>query len=240
MDLPITQIGKLARFGLDAQMINGKTQNGPFKIVKKAPTAEPYPALWNHHAKKDNFWERKLTLTPDSYGVVRKGHKVRAMAIWSKTASRLHANRDFSLRSQCFSMVMTESEVMGGRAWPSIMLFKEEFEKPIVLWANSTLGLMSFWWIANRQQEGRSIVTLRKLPSLCVLDATRLSPEQLTECQKLFDEISSKTFLPATQSNTDSTRLLLDEKLFNILKLPAEILASLEVVRSQWCDEPTV
>ena len=238
--VPVVALEALARFGLDSQMINGKNQNGPFKVVKECGINHAYPALWGHHATKNSSWERKLVLEPDAYGIVRDGQKDSALNIWKKTASKLHANRDFSLRTQSLAMATTQTEVIGGRAWPSIILVNEQHLEPILLWANSTLGLMSFWWIANRQQEGRSSITLKKLPRLFVLDPRSLSSYQFKQCRKIFQDISSQTFLPASQAHHDSVRQLLDRRLFELLNVPLKMLDCLDVVRLQWSEEPTV
>ena len=235
------KVGDLAETGLDSQMVNGRRQNGPFEIRMGNPGVRAYKALWSHHAgKKAGDRERRLEVPPDSCGVVRKGMRGRALKIWERTASRLHANRDFRLNSQSLAMCMTRELTIGGRAWPALIPSKDEFVWPLVLWGNSTLGLMSFWQLGNRQQAGRSSLTLSKLPELLTVDATTLSRSQIDAFESLYRRFKKRVFLPANEAYRDPARVELDASLFEILGLPDRLLSGLEIVRLQWCSEPTV
>ena len=116
--LAIAYVRDLATAGLDSQMINGKAQNGPFIIKSANPGAKPYKTLWGHHAGRgDGDRERRLEVLPDSYGVVRKGLGERALEMWGRTASRVHANRDFRVNSQSLALCVTPEPTMG---WTSV------------------------------------------------------------------------------------------------------------------------
>ena len=239
--LRIATVGELARPGLDSQMVNGNRQNGPFVIKIESPQRQTYKALWSHHASvADGDRERRLLVSPDAYGLVRDGMEERAIKIWRRTASRLHANRDFRLNSQSLAMCVTDEPTIGGRAWPSLKPFVERFTWPLVLWANSTLGIIAFWWIGNRQQEGRASLTLTKLPRLLTLDARELTTEQNRTARRLFEDFSERPFLPAHEAHHDSTRQDLDAALFDMVGLPSRLLSNLATLRDQWCAEPTV
>ena len=202
--LPMTTVSKFAATGLDSQMINGIRQNGPFVIQKGDPNTKTFPALWSHHAgKNDGDRERKLEVLPDSFGIVRNGLDDDALDIWNRTASLVHANRDFRLNSQSLAMCVTPREVIGGRAWPSLHIECQKYIYPTVLWANSTLGLISFWWLGNRQQVGRVSLTLKKLPHLTTIDSRLLSPSQLAACECSFNKFKFRTFLPAFKAHHD-------------------------------------
>ena len=222
-------------------MVNGKPQNGPFVIRRGNPSLKSYKALWSHHAgHEEGDRERTLQVPPDSYGVVRKGMQERALEIWRRTASRLHANRDFRLNSQSLTMCVTAEPTIGGRAWPTLQPRLDRFTWPMVLWANSTLGLMVFWWQGNRQQLGRSSLTLSKLPRLLTLDARELSRRQFRDCERMFGDFRTRPFLPANEAYRDPVRQELDAALFDALGLPKPLLSSLDILRKQWCAEPTV
>jgi hypothetical protein len=75
-------------------------------------------------------------------------------------------------------MQFTPRRTIGGRAWTSISLTSEDQEKALVLWGNTSLGLLVHWWIANRQQSGRGNITPNVLEILPVLDVTALTADQ--------------------------------------------------------------
>ena len=111
----------------------------------------------------------------------------------------------------------------------------------MALWANTTLGLISFWWVSGRQQQGRAILTISNLPSLPVLDVRELDSRQLGIAKRIFEDFEDWTFLPANEAYRDETRKALDRAvLCELLGLPETILEPLDLLRLQWCSEPTV
>ena len=233
--IPIVTIGDIGARGFHDMQITGKA-NGPFDVIvrRDAPT---YPMLWGHDADR----ERRLVVAPDSEGRVRKGRQDRALDVWA-TASRLHLNRDFRLNSQSLAACLTTERSIGGRAWPNFTIDGDpRREEALALWANTTLGVISFWWVAGRQQQGRAILTISGLPSLPVLDVRELDVRQLGIAKQIFENFRDWTFLPANEAYRDDTRKELDRAvLCELLGLPESILEPLGVLREQWCSEPTV
>jgi len=106
---------------------------------------------------------------------------------------------------------------------------------------NSTLGIMAFWWHGTRQQQGRSRVSISRLPDLLTLDARALSAVQIESHEGLFQRFRAETFLPANEACRDTTRQALDAALLvDVLGLEAGLLDNLAILREQWCREPSV
>ena len=238
--LSTTQLGDLGREGLYHLDISGETSNGaprgPFEIVPIQGVPQ-YPVLWGHDAER----ERGLVVPPDSEGEVRPNCDDRAVTVWNATASRLHFNRDFQINSQSLTACLTPAKAIGGRAWPNFIPEQDEWTLPLVLWANTTLGLLSFWWVGTRQQQGRASLTITQLPRLTVLDPRTLSKEQLAQAEDIFERFKEKEFLPANEAYRDDARQALDRAvLVDLLHLPEEALEPLAILRDQWCAEPSV
>ena len=209
---------------------------GPFEIIPIQGVPQ-YPALWGHDAQR----ERSLVILPDSEGEVRPGCDDRAVTAWNATASRLHFNRDFQINSQSLAACLTPAKAIGGTAWPNFILEREEWTLPLVLWANTTLGLLAFWWIGTRQQQGRARLTITQLPRLTVLDPCALSEDQLTLTKDIFERYKKREFLPANEAYRDDVRQALDRAvLVDLLRLDEEALEPLAIMRDQWCAEPSV
>ena len=238
--LPITSLAALGSRGpLDRDIGTGKDGEppfrGPFKIVP-ANGAPSYPALWAHSAER----ERRLVVAPDTEGLVRPGCEERALAVW-RTAATLHFTLDFQINSQSLTACVTPAPCLGGRAWPSFQPGQPEWTDALVLWANSTLGLMTFWWLGSRQQQGRAIATISALPQLPVLDASALADEQLERAAAVFARFEGELFLPANEAYRDDARKALDRAvLVELLGLPEAVLSPLDNLRLQWCAEPSV
>ena len=114
-------------------------------------------------------------------------------------------------------------------------------ETATVLWANTTLGLMLFWWFGTTQQAGRSNLTISRLPNLPALDARAMSDAQHARAKGIFEDFRASPFLPANEAYRDPIRQALDEaELVDLIGLPRSVLHPLALLRTQWCGEPTV
>jgi len=236
-NIPITTLGQVADMGKYHTKFM-KSYGGAFERrgIRRGeiPT---YPILWKHNATN----ERTLIISPDKACDVVDGHEEKANDTWKNTASKLHSNRDFRMTSQSLAMCLTDKKSLGGRAWANVLPRNPAHELPLLLWSNSTLGLMLFWWTGTRQQLGRSCISISRLPDLPVLDPRALDDEQFALAQTIFNKFKNRKFKPANEADRDKTRQALDKAiLVDLLKLPAELLESLDLLREQWCAEPSV
>ena len=203
--LSIAQIEQIGQRGLDSQLLISAAHKGPFIKAPASPTAT-YPSLWNHDAKN----ETSIVCLPDSELIVKQGMEDRVAKVWA-TASRAHINRDFRFTSQPLTAAMTEHKSLGGVAWPNVKFSDSRFDYPFVLWHNSTLGLLLFWWHANRQQSGRGRKTIRSSGTLPMLDLSTLTDEQMVTAEAIFNEMRDKELKPAYLADADPNRALLDK-----------------------------
>ena len=244
--LAMTELRNVADRGVSETAIYDTPPQGAFDLHRikdpsDAPLHPTYPALWGHHAaRKDGERERRFVVPIDAYCTPRKGMQEKAAEVWSRTAHVLHSTRDFSFGSQSFAMCLTEEPSLGGRGWPNVLPREHRYMIPLLLWSNSSLGLMSFWFFGSRQQKGRASVTLSRLPELPVLDVRILSDDQIEKCELLFDQFKTRVFLSAREAFRDEARIALDSALFDILQLPKELDESLDLLRRQWRVEPSV
>ena len=216
--VPVSGIGKVGPLHMDINYNNSSGGiRGPFHVeplkTKAAPT---YPVLWAHDAKR----ERCMEFEADSEGIIRQGKdsdedkfaREKASRIWA-ISSHCHFNRDFRFNSQSTAMQFTSKKTIGGRAWTSIKLANAEQEKALVLWANSSLGLLIHWWHANKQQAGRGSIGVSALESLPVLDVTKLSKVALAKAVAIFDEMKHKELRPVNEIAQDAVRAEIDTRL---------------------------
>ncbi len=238
----IAPLGTLGERGLLHRDIAGAEvgrdglPRGPFD-VEPILGAPEHPMLWAHHAPR----ERRLVVAPDRDGQVRPGCADRAVDVWQRTATRLHFTLDFQINSQSLAACLTPKPSIGGRAWPNFRLREVAWDEAVALWANTTLGLMSFWWIGTRQQQGRAVLTIGRLPELPALDPRGWSPERIERARDLFREFEARPLRPASEADRCEVRQALDRAvLVDLLGLSADILGPLAELRTLWCAEPTV
>ena len=206
-----------------------------------------YPVLWAHGAQR----EITMCFDGDSEGLPLKGADEeeqesidkKIASVWA-TASHCHCNLDFRFNSQSTGMQFTPRRTIGGRAWLSILLKSKELEKVLVLWGNTSLGLMLRWWHSNKQQSGSGNIGKSTLQVMPVLNVTALAPQQLERAVNLFDYICLKPMLPIHEIDKDLVRKELDERFGReVLGLPEPMLRSggaLDVLRMKLAQEPSI
>ncbi len=250
--IPITTVAVIGKTGPIHRDINGKNPDGsirgPFSIKNaKAGSVPTYPALWAHDAKR----EQTMSFDGDSEGLPLKGADpeeqesidMKVSNIWA-TASHCHCNLDFRFNSQSTGMQFTPRRTIGGRAWLSILLKSPELEKALVLWANTSLGLLLRWWHSNKQQSGRGNIGKSTLQIMPILDVSALNEKQFDKAVEIFDVMCYKSLLPIHEIDKDPVRQELDERFArDVLGLPESILApggALEVLRMKLAQEPSI
>ena len=241
--VPTTRLGSLGKRGPVDRDLTGGAHNGrergPFELRRTPGAAPEYPMLWAHDATR----ERRMSVGPDAEGVPKTADDCpeRAAAMWEAHASRFHTNRDFRLNSQPLAACLTPEPCLGGTAWPTFRLDEDEWTVPVLLWMNSTLGLVEFWWRGTKQQQGRARITISRIPDLSVLDPRALDAGQRGACERIYRDLVEKDLRPAHEAHEDPVRKELDERLYGeVLGWGRAELEGVGVVRAKWCAEPTV
>ena len=235
--IPITTVAQICELGNYHMNIVGSGTQAAFHDPVVPPTMNAdYPMLWNHSSDR----EKRMVVEPDSEGRVKQGKETRAREIW-ESRSHAHYRADFRFNSEQLCIAYTESQSIGGTAWPNLKFDNHRAEIAFTLWGNSTLGLLGYWWQSSRQTAGRGRMPKSSFEQVPTLDVTKLSEEQLNTAEAIFDEIKTLDLLPANEAYRDETRKLLDRRvLIDLLNLPETILEPLDLLRQKWCSEPSV
>ncbi len=245
----VADIGKIGPYHLDVskRYSNGKIR-GPFEIRSLQGNIVPtYPILWAHDADR----ERTMLFEADREGIPFRAHaKTEQEYVGNKTeqvlstASHCHSNLDFRFNSQSTAMQFTKRKTIGGTAWISIQLPTTEHEKALVMWGNTILALLMFWWHSSKQQPGRGRLAKTTLGSLPILDVTALSEAQLAQAAQIFDETCNLPLKPIHELDQDENRKTLDRRFYGeVLGLPDSILEDdgpLDILRQKLCQEPSI
>jgi hypothetical protein len=252
INIGITTVGEIGEIGPIHRDINGRTPKGgirgPFDTPPVTPGNVPtYPVLWSHDANR----ERAMSFDADCEGIPRHGATaaeraalaLKVASIWD-SASHCHFNCDFQFNSQSTGMQFTPRKTIGGRAWLSIKLSSVEQEKALVLWANTSLGILLRWWHSNKQQSGRGNIGKSTLQTLPVLDVAALNAKQLRAAVRLFDAATGLHMLPLHRIDQDAVRQNLDTRFgLEVLGLPPSVVepgGPLELLRMKLAQEPSI
>ena len=235
LELPTAPLRDVGAMGLVHRDITGPAPRGPFDKHPPSKTAM-YPALWNHDAGS----ETRMVVEPDSQLTVRPGMEDKAARAW-ETAGHVHQNLAFRFNSQPLAASYTETRSLGGSGWPNLNFEDRRFDMAYCVWANSTLGLLAFWWNSNRQQTGRGVVTIRSVELMPVLDLRTLTEAQLGLAVDVFDDFRLRTLQPAYLADLDDNRALLDRRVVcDLLGFDEGVYDGVRGLATRWCAEPSV
>ena len=227
--VPMSALQEMCQIGITDINIVGNGGRTAFSRIRPPSPAPTYPMLWSHDAQR----ETRMVIAPDSEGRVKRGRESRAADIWD-TRSHAHHNRDFRFNSQPLAVAFTETQTIGGRAWPNVKFADRAYEIAYTLWGNTTLGLLCYWWHSSRQQSGRGSMPITAIRTMPTLDVTRLTPEQLATAESIFEDMRDALFLPANEAWHDNTRQELDYRvLIEMLGLPRSIIQPLGPAQAQ-------
>lgn len=232
--IPITRLSRIAEPGLLSRDITGAGKRGPFDVIKHPNPTASYPCLWAHDAPR----ERAMMVSPDSELEPRHGVSARrADDAWDKYASRVHFNVNFRYNSQSLAAAYTEAPTLGGRAWPNLLFQDEKIEKAATVWLNSTLGIVSHWWCANKAQPGRGSISKAQQGMVPVIDAPGLGPGQVEAMCGIFDDMKNMDLLPINEILRDENRMEMDRR---ILSEALGVDPDIGLVRKKLAREPSV
>ena len=239
IDIPMVEVGKITSVGPVHRDITGRV-NSPFHKRDSYESADEYPMLWNH-ARRGQSPQNAMLTTPDSCGEVRPDEEEVAQQMWDRFAAHLHINGDFQFNANATAAAFTERTSLGGIAWPTLKMSSLHHEKALCVWLNSTLGMISYWLLSNRTQNGRGRTTITAIPDIPTLDVSALRAEQLNAVVDIFHDLRERVLLPANEAWRDPVRQELDQRLLTeVLGLDDQAVEQLGILRQQWCSEPTV
>jgi len=186
-----------------------------------ARSATPYPAFWSHDARAvtrlqqaPNKFLAPLPRAKDGRPLRRADH------LWQKAGHILLAERLW-LKTMRLTAVRTTQEVLSNVWWPFLPhVTGPEAEKALVLWLNSSLGLLLL--IGHREETRGAWVKFKKavLEEMPVLDVRALGDRARGRLAEAFDQIADKALLPFPELAGDPTRAAIDSALADALKLP--------------------
>ena len=162
---------------------NAESYSGPFDTILPYDGTATYPALWNN----SGITQTCMKLQPDKKLIpLNDVAGTHIDSVWEKTRSCIHINLELRSTSQRLAFAYTDDPTIGGSAWASISMHDqyEKYEKSMVVWGNTTLGILCRWYVSSKQQLGRLRLGVNTAKDMSVLDFTMLKDDQISELEK--------------------------------------------------------
>lgn len=193
-----------------------------FEVDKMASQWTPYPAFWNHDAKR----VVQIGQDPNAFLIARTepipGRRLKdATAVWGKAGRILLVSR---LRTNTHKVIATgfDRKVLGNTWWAiDDSSLSEAQRKALLLWLNSTLGLLMYYGSRAITQGPWMQMKKPAWQSMPVLDVRQLGENQLRSLSHAYDSVCGLTLRPLSQVDHDPHRLQIDQALCEALSLPS-------------------
>jgi hypothetical protein len=230
------QRSRIQTIRLDSLGVLGPDRRDIWDGFSNSNRRTAYAAYWGHDAGTC----LSLHQSPNRYlsplSTARRGRPLRRVNdLWPK-AGRLMLAERLWLKTQRLAAFRLDENAVSNVWWPLRLNVEDDrAEKALVLWQNSTLGLIGL--LANREETRGAWIDFKKpvLEGLDVLDVSLLDDEQLSQLASAFDEISEETLKPFPHMAQDSLRAFIDSAFSLALGLP-----DLSILRSLLSQEPVV
>ena len=236
--LPIVPLESVAEISPYHLQIRG-TQ-GAYDIRRGWGRSDRYPGMW--HVSSES--QRTMINQPDARLIPK--HAAAVVDLWRK-AGCLHIAGDVRYTSQRILATKSETRALGVRSWFTLTIRdiaddrREMAESALVVWLNTTFGMLLHANHANRSQLGRGTGNRTMLRTLPVLDVRRLTDEQLEGAHNMYLEMQDREFEPFFMCAVDSARIKLDVRfLHEVSGLNVSAVASVRDLGALLAQEPSI
>lgn len=239
--LTIQSLGNLCDIGPTHHLLGhnrGDNPIGAFVFDPIPPNTVPdYPALWSANNKA----QRRLIVQPTHTGWAYGNEKTDER--W-QTASNLAVSRNLDMTSQSLSAAWLTQPAMGGSTWTTLKHQDQDTLKAILIWLNSTPGLIARWAHGQTTQHGRARLQIGDIASAPIPDFSSQTDAGMTArliASQEFERLTQLELRQVALAATDASRHEIDRVALRMLGIDSrEFADALANIRAQWCAEPSV
>ena len=227
--VPLARLGGLVELGYDVRDVHDAFQ------LSNAATS--FPAIWSHKSADSAH----LTHAANRWLVPRTqplaGRKLKgATAVFAKAGPLLFAER-MRLNTVRTVAVLCDQPVISNSWWVGKLQspLSSQAAKALVLWQNSTLGLILL--VGNRVETEGGWVKFKKptMANMPTLDVAKLDETATAQLANVFDVLHNRELQPIATATLDESRKIVDEEMSRILGLP-----DVADLRELLCREPVL
>ena len=198
-----------------------------------------YPALWTANAAT----QRRMTVEPTHEGTPIEGRIESIKAILQKR-SNTFISQDMRFTSQSLVAARTESLSLGSATWTVMMHPEKSVVNALVIWLNSTLGMLMRTGYGNTSQRGRARIAIKATADFPIpnfVEDSDAGEWARLVAEDQFDRLAELELQPAAYAWRDENRHEIDWVVLEMLGIDApEVRRAVSQIRDLWCREPSV
>jgi len=217
------KVGQVQLSALEAFGTLGPDRRDIHDGFNRSAASTAYPAFWGHDAEQVFTLSQDLNCYLSPLSKAKNDRPLRNVQdLWPLAGRVLIAER-LRMNTQRLAALRITRRVLSNVWWPFAFndeLQTDHHEKTLVLWLNSTPGLLSL--LVYRQETQGAWVDFKKplLKLLPVIDLRALTANQLKELASTYDRLSNEVLQPFPEMNNDSVRVEIDRAIAQVLNLP--------------------
>lgn len=239
--IPTSTVGGVCSVGPTHHLIGhlrGKSPIGAFVFDRIQPGTVPdYPSLWAANTKA----QKHLVVQPTHTGWA---HAAKMTARRWESASKLAVSRNLDMTSQQLSAAWLDEPAMGGSTWTTLQHDDEAVLRAMLIWLNSTPGLIVRWAHGQTTQHGRARLQIGDIADMPVPDFAADSEAAETArriADAEFENLRALKLKQVALAAPDKARHKIDDVALRMLGIHDQpVLDALHTIRRQWCAEPSV
>ena len=237
-NIPVAAMGEVCNVGPQHRQIRGSL--GVFEGYHGLNEQSQFQAIWSQSA----IVHQSMLAQPNAWLVPKSQRN--HLPIWSQSGT-LHIIPDVRYNSQRIMAAQTDLRTLGVRAWHTLqvqdddLLLRSRREVALMLWCNSTLGMILHANHSNRAQDGRGTGSKGMLETLATLDVRKLAAWQLDGAHAIWRDFRDVKFQPFHHCAVDPARAELDQRVVvDMLGLDYDALAAVARLRGLLAAEPSI
>lgn len=198
----------------------------------------PYAAFWSHDAEAVYTMAQQPNAHLMPLHKAKEGRNLRKVEdLWPLAGPIVLVER-MRLNTQKLTAVRLTEPVLSNTWWPFTPKKRHssaQRQKALVLWLNSTLGVLLL--CVHREETQGAWVKFKKpvLSAMPVLNLASLSQSQLRQLATAYDRLSDRALLPLPLMTSDDVRAEIDMAIAKALRLP-----DFSILREMLAREPVV
>ncbi len=244
LGLPMVNLGDIVGIGPTHGQIGhvrgSSTNRGAFVFDEIVPGDVPqFPSLWD--AKANN--KKRIIVDPTHEGTPLPGRDAQMASVLQKRSSTF-ISQDARFTSQSLTAARTRVQCLGSSTWVAMIHEDRRILDALVLWMNSTLGILLRTGYGNTSHPGRARIAVEataRFPVPNFAEESQIGEHARDIATEHFNQLAELELQPVAYTWIDENRHEIDQVILQMFGIDSEkAVDAVSQIRALLCREPSV